>query len=35
MSDEIKEKSIDPASNEMLDKAAQENVRTVFDRAGQ
>ncbi len=35
MSEEIKKKSIDPASNEMLDKAAEENVRTVFDRAEQ
>ncbi|MCJ7769095.1 MAG: hypothetical protein MUO92_01270, partial [Dehalococcoidales bacterium] len=33
MPEEVKKKSIDPASNEMLDKAAQENVRTVFDRA--
>jgi carbon-monoxide dehydrogenase catalytic subunit len=35
MSEETKKKSIDQASNEMLDKAAQENVRTVFDRAEQ
>ncbi len=33
MSEEIKNKSIDPATIEMLEKAAQDNVRTVFDRA--
>jgi len=33
MSEEIKKKSIDPATIEMLEKAAQDNVRTVFDRA--
>ncbi|UCG55327.1 MAG: carbon monoxide dehydrogenase, partial [Dehalococcoidia bacterium] len=35
MSEDTKKKSIDLASNEMLDKAAGENVRTVFDRAEQ
>ncbi|UCE97282.1 MAG: anaerobic carbon-monoxide dehydrogenase catalytic subunit [Dehalococcoidia bacterium] len=33
MSEELKNRSIDPASIEMLEKAAQENIRTVFDRA--
>jgi len=30
---EEKKRSIDPATIEMLEKAAQENIRTVFDRA--
>lgn len=33
MSEEIKNKSIDQASIEMLEKAARENIRTVFSRA--
>jgi carbon-monoxide dehydrogenase catalytic subunit len=33
MPEEINKKSIDRASNEMLEKAAEEKVRTVFDRA--
>ena len=33
MADEKKQKSIDPATLEMLDKAAKDQVNTVFDRA--
>jgi len=33
MSEDVKNRSIDPASNQMLEKAAKENIRTVFDRA--
>ena len=33
MADEKKQKSIDPATLEMLEKAAKDHVNTVFDRA--